>query len=73
MMMVWGQLHQARMGKGMVVTNFDPTDYDKYLAMLQNMSQDQLLEHLRSEGRSQAAAQRGPRKRGRVEEDEPSR
>ncbi len=69
MMMVWGQLHQAHKGKGTVVTNFDPSEYDRHLGMLQNMSQDQLLEHLRSQGRSQAAAQRGGggRKRGRAE------
>lgn len=71
-MTLWGQLHSTRVGKA-AYTNFDPADYDQDLPELQHMTQDELLEQLRSIGRSQAAAQRGGapcRKRRRREDDE---
>lgn len=52
-MTLWGQLHSTRVGKGTGRTNFDPADYDQDLPKLQQMTQDELLEELRSIGRNQ--------------------
>uniref|UniRef100_A0A7S0UYR5 Uncharacterized protein n=1 Tax=Polytomella parva TaxID=51329 RepID=A0A7S0UYR5_9CHLO len=41
-------------GKGMV-TNFDQSFYEKEIPWLMNITQDELIEVLRSEGRKQAA------------------
>lgn len=71
-MSLWGQLHSTRVGKSAGRTNFDPADYDQDLPQLQQMTQDELLEQLRSIGRSQAAAHRAPsrnRKRARREDE----
>ncbi|GIL54334.1 hypothetical protein Vafri_9907 [Volvox africanus] len=53
-MMLWCELHNAA-GVKSGITNFDPTEYEKEFAWLQAISQDELIETLRSEGRRQAA------------------
>jgi hypothetical protein len=54
-MMLWCELHHASGIKG-GITNFDPTEYEHELALLQQISQDELVAILRSDGRRQAAA-----------------
>ncbi|GIM02818.1 hypothetical protein Vretimale_7661 [Volvox reticuliferus] len=53
-MMLWCELHNAA-GVKSGITNFDPTEYEKEFSWLQAISQDELIETLRSEGRRQAA------------------
>lgn len=53
-MMLWCEMHQASGVKG-GITNFDPAEYEQFIPMLQHMSQDDLVQCLRSEGRRQAA------------------
>ncbi|GLC34927.1 hypothetical protein PLESTB_001179000 [Pleodorina starrii] len=53
-MMLWCELHNAA-GVKSGITNFDPTEYEKEFAWLQAITQDELIENLRSEGRRQAA------------------
>ncbi|KAK9800857.1 hypothetical protein WJX73_000580 [Symbiochloris irregularis] len=52
-MMLWCELHQSSGMKG-GITNFDPTEYERDLAHLQNVSQEELVQSMRSEGRKQA-------------------
>ncbi|KAG2444559.1 hypothetical protein HXX76_001304 [Chlamydomonas incerta] len=53
-MMLWCELHNAA-GVKSGITNFDPQEYEKEFAWLQSITQDELIETLRSEGRRQAA------------------
>ncbi|KAJ9524545.1 hypothetical protein QJQ45_024127 [Haematococcus lacustris] len=53
-MMLWCELHNTAGVKG-GITNYDPPEYDKELAWLQSITQDELIEALRSDGRRQAA------------------
>lgn len=53
-MMMWCDIHNTAGVKG-GITNFDQTEYDKEVAWLQQISQDELIEQLRSDGRKQAA------------------
>lgn len=53
-MMLWCEMHNTTGVKG-GITNFDSTEYEKDLAWLQQCTQDELIESLRSEGRKQAA------------------
>ncbi|KAG2489327.1 hypothetical protein HYH03_012159 [Edaphochlamys debaryana] len=69
-MMLWCELHNAA-GVKSGITNFDPTEYEKEFAWLQAISQDELIETLRSEGRRQAAHRMMRQKReGQVEQSE---
>ncbi|PNH03728.1 AP2/ERF and B3 domain-containing transcription factor ARF14, partial [Tetrabaena socialis] len=61
-MMLWCELHNAA-GVKSGITNFDPTEYEKEFAWLQSISQDELIETLRSEGRRQAASRMMRQKR----------
>lgn len=54
-MMLWCELHNATGVKG-GITNFDPTEYEKEIPLLQKVSQDELVAILRSDGRRQAAS-----------------
>ncbi|KXZ53152.1 hypothetical protein GPECTOR_7g1044 [Gonium pectorale] len=66
-MMLWCELHNAS-GVKSGITNFDSTEYEKEFAWLQVVSQDELIEALRSEGRRQAAHRMMRQKReGQVE------
>jgi hypothetical protein len=56
-MMVWCELHQSKLTKT-GIPNFDPEEYAADIEWLQEISQDDLLEHLRSEGRRQAVKHR---------------
>ncbi|CAG9464516.1 unnamed protein product [Pedinophyceae sp. YPF-701] len=62
-MMIWCELHQATGSKG-VATNFDVTEYEADLHYLRGLSQDELLQELRDQGKAQAKAQ-GRRRIGR--------
>lgn len=53
-MMLWCELHQKNGGKP-CVTNFDPEDYKADVMWLQSISQEELLQDLRREGREEAA------------------
>lgn len=53
-MMLWCELHNAA-GVKSGITNFDPLEYEKEFPWLQSVTQDELIESLRSEGRRQAA------------------
>lgn len=53
-MMLWCELHNTAGVKG-GITNFDPAEYEKDIAWLQSITQDELIESLRSDGRRQAA------------------
>jgi len=53
-MMLWGELHYASGVKG-GVTNFDPANYEADIQWLQQVTQDELVQILRSDGRRQAA------------------
>ena len=53
-MMVWTELHNAAGVKG-GITNFEPSEYATEIPWLQTVSQDELIEALRSDGRRQAA------------------
>ncbi len=64
-MMLWCELHGAAGAKG-GVTNFDPSEYEAEAPLLRSVSQDELVQLMRQEGRRQAAsrsaqARRGPR------------
>lgn len=52
-MMLWCELHNASGVKG-GITNFDPTEYEADIPLLQQISQDELVAILRSDGRRQA-------------------
>lgn len=54
-MMLWCELHNAVGVKG-GITNFDPAEYEADIPWLQQVSQDDLVQILRSDGRRQAAA-----------------
>ncbi|KAF8057668.1 hypothetical protein HT031_006017 [Scenedesmus sp. PABB004] len=56
-MMLWCELHQAGGARG--VTNFEHAEYEAELALLRDVSQDDLIETLRLEGRRQAMARSG--------------
>ena len=69
-MMLWCELHNAGGVKG-GVTNFDPGEYEAERPWLQQVTQDELVQILRSDGRRQAAQRMtrqkqegGPRGRG---------
>ncbi|WIA42829.1 hypothetical protein OEZ86_008757 [Tetradesmus obliquus] len=64
-MMLWCEIHAAGGIKG--VTNFDLTEYERDVGWLTGITQDELIESLRTEGRRQAMARgAGPgTKRGR--------
>lgn len=62
-MMIWCELHQSKLTKT-GIPNFDPEEYADDIDWLQEISQDDLLEHLRSEGRRQASKHR-QQKQGR--------
>lgn len=53
-MMLWCELHNAGGVKG-GVTNFDPSEYEEDIKLLQQITQDDLVALLRSDGRRQAA------------------
>lgn len=53
-MMLWCELHNAAGVKG-GITNFDPSEYEADMAFLQQCTQDELVQTLRSDGRRQAA------------------
>lgn len=53
--MLWCELHNAVGVKG-GVTNFEPTEYQQDIQWLQQVTQDELVQILRSDGRRQAAA-----------------
>jgi hypothetical protein len=53
-MMLWCELHNAAGVKG-GITNFDPSEYETDMAFLQQCTQDELVQLLRSDGRRQAA------------------
>jgi hypothetical protein len=53
-MMLWCELHHATGVKG-GVTNFDPGEYEPDVPWLQQVTQDELVQILRSDGRRQAA------------------
>jgi len=53
-MMLWCELHNTAGVKG-GITNYDPSEYEKDIAWLQQVTQDELIEALRSDGRRQAA------------------
>ncbi|KAK9846663.1 hypothetical protein WJX81_008669 [Elliptochloris bilobata] len=53
-MMLWCELHNTSGVKG-GITNFDPTEYEKDLHQLSSVTQDELVQALRSDGRRQAA------------------
>ncbi|KAL4533039.1 hypothetical protein Ndes2526A_g08495 [Nannochloris sp. 'desiccata'] len=53
-MMLWCELHYASGVKG-GVTNFDPANYEADIQWLQQVTQDELVQILRSDGRRQAA------------------
>ncbi|KAK9819820.1 hypothetical protein WJX72_002762 [[Myrmecia] bisecta] len=53
-MMLWCELHNSSGVKG-GITNFDPAEYEKELAWLHSVTQDELVQALRSDGRRQAA------------------
>lgn len=69
-MMLWCELHQKNGGKA-CVTNLDPEEYKKDLVWLQSITQDDLLQELRREGREEAAS-RGDRGRKHQRESPPS-
>lgn len=52
-MMLWCELHNAAGVKG-GITNFDPAEYTKDVQWLQQVTQDELVQILRSDGRRQA-------------------
>lgn len=54
-MMLWCELHQSTGMRGGGITNFDPSEYERELDYLQNVSQEELVQKLRTEGRKQAA------------------
>lgn len=56
-MMIWCELHQSKLTKT-GTPNFNPEEYAADIEWLQEISQDDLLEHLRSEGRRQASKHR---------------
>jgi len=64
-MMLWCELHNAIGGKG-GITNFDPTEYETHIQWLQQVTQDELVQILRSDGRQQAAARTMRQKRDSV-------
>jgi hypothetical protein len=53
-MMLWCELHRVAAVKG-GITNFDGAEYEADLPFLQQCTQDELIESLRSKGRKQAA------------------
>jgi hypothetical protein len=53
-MMLWCELHNAVGVKG-GITNFDPVEYENDVHWLQQVTQDELVQILRSDGRRQAA------------------
>jgi AP2 domain len=53
-MMLWCELHYSSGMKG-GVTNFDPSNYEADIQWLQQVTQDELVQILRSDGRRQAA------------------
>jgi hypothetical protein len=53
-MMLWCELHYTVGVKG-GVTNFDPSNYEQDIQWLQQVTQDELVQILRSDGRRQAA------------------
>mmetsp|Transcript_5480 Transcript_5480/g.12128 ORF Transcript_5480/g.12128 Transcript_5480/m.12128 type:complete len:300 (+) Transcript_5480:108-1007(+) len=53
-MMLWCELHNTAGVKG-GITNFEAAEYEKDVPWLQSITQDELIESLRSEGRRQAA------------------
>ncbi|GAB4823517.1 hypothetical protein N2152v2_010563 [Parachlorella kessleri] len=53
-MMIWCELHHAAGVKG-GITNFDPSEYTEDIPWLQQITQDELVQLLRSDGRRQAA------------------
>ncbi|CAL8460674.1 g204 [Coccomyxa elongata] len=54
-MMLWCELHNTSGLKGGGITNFDPTEYEKDLLWLNSISQEELVQASRSEGRRQTA------------------
>lgn len=68
-MMLWCELHLRNGGKP-CVTNLDPEEYKKDLVWLQSISQDELLQELRREGREEAASRLD---KGRKRESPPAR
>lgn len=61
-MMLWCELHNAGGLKG-GITNFDPTEYEADVPWLQQVTQDELVQILRSDGRRQAAQRMTRQKR----------
>lgn len=53
-MMIWCELHHSTTLKA-GITNFDMSEYEKDIPLLNTMSQDDLTQSLRSDGRRQAA------------------
>lgn len=53
-MMLWCELHNTAGVKG-GITNYDPSEYEKDIPWLQQVTQDELIEALRADGRRQAA------------------
>eukprot|EP00890_Picochlorum_soloecismus_P004722 jgi/Picsp_1/5250/NSC_02612-R1_protein len=69
-MMIWCELNKSKLTKT-GIPNFDPEEYAADIEWLQEISQDDLLEHLRSEGRRQASKHRQKQPR-RSSKREPS-
>lgn len=61
-MMLWCELHNVTGVKG-GITNFELSEYEGDVAWLQKITQDQLVQVLRSDGRRQAAARNLKQKR----------
>lgn len=53
-MMIWCELHNHSTLKA-GITNFDMSEYEKEIGLLNTLSQDELTQALRSDGRKQAA------------------
>lgn len=53
-MMLWCELHNSVSVKG-GITNFDPSEYENDIHWIQQVTQDELVHILRSDGRRQAA------------------
>ncbi|KFM29249.1 AP2-like ethylene-responsive transcription factor SNZ [Auxenochlorella protothecoides] len=64
-MMLWCELHHATGVKG-GITNFDHSDYEQDVSWLLNITQDDLVQLLRSDGRQQAQRRTMRQKRDQV-------
>eukprot|EP00884_Botryococcus_braunii_P000473 jgi/Botrbrau1/10426/Bobra.0133s0033.1 len=61
-MMIWCELHRAQ-GIKPGVPNFPSEDYEKDMAFLQSVNQEDLVQHLRQDGRRQAQQRTSKQKR----------